>query len=118
MNKFLSIALLTAFASTAALAQAPAGTTPRTSAEQNATTSGGMPAAKAEMKTDAKKDGTMAAKPMSSGTKHAIDTNGDGMISQAEWNAYHGGMWKKMKRTKGMASTADYDAMMKAGGPN
>ena len=72
---------------------------------------------KAQMKVEAKK----AAMPMAAGGSHdmmmAMDTNGDGMVSRAEWDAYHGSRWSKMKLTNGMANQASMDAMMK-GGPN
>lgn len=126
MNKSL-IAIAIAFASTAAMAQAPQST----AQEANANKSGGVAADKAQAKTDMRKDGTSpmsSPSAMGSGTKMAsgstlsprmkmMDTNGDGMVSQAEWNAYHSGMWKKMKKTKGMASNADVEAMI-VGGPN
>ncbi|MBI2771606.1 MAG: hypothetical protein HYX47_18420 [Burkholderiales bacterium] len=116
--KQLSLAALLAFAAATALAQAPAPvTTPgRTAQEANANKSGGMPAAKAE----AKKDGTAmgaSGTPVMSARMKAMDTNGDGMISADEYNAYHSGMWKKMKLKNGMASVADVEAMM-SGGPN
>jgi len=47
----------------------------------------------------------------------AMDTNGDGMISKKEWDAYHAGMWSRMKSKKGMMPMADVEAMMR-GGPN
>lgn len=127
MKQICMIALV-AFASTAALAQAPAGTLARPSQESNAAQSGGKPADKAQMKTDMKKDGAMpmassGGMAMGSGTAHssmgmkAMDKNGDGMISQREWNAHHNGMWGKMKKEKGMVSMAEMEAMMKSG-PN
>lgn len=111
----------------AALAQAPAGVVKNPSAESSPTASGGMPAAKAEMKTDAKK-AMDTSKPMASGgsTKamgsgsmdmKAMDTNGDGMISKKEYMDYHTKMWGRMKSKNGKVSMADMEAMMK-GGPN
>ena len=118
-----------ALACTATFAQAPPGVVARPSQETNPTASGGTPAAKAEMKVDAKK-GTMpmagGAMPMGSGGSmsgssamgmKAMDTNGDGMISKKEWDAYHAGMWGRMKSKNGMMPMADVEAMMK-GGPN
>lgn len=111
-----------ALACTASFAQAPPGVVARPSQETNSTASGGAPTAKAEMKVEAKK----AAMPMASGGSmsgastmgmKAMDTNGDGMISKKEWDAYHSGMWGRMKSKKGMMPIADVEAMMK-GGPN
>ena len=116
MKKFALVALM-AIASTAAFAQAPVGTTSRTPAEVSPSMSGGAPAAKAQMKTDAKVDNTMMAQSSMSPRMKMMDKNGDGMISQKEWNAYHAGMWTKGKKTKGMMSHADVEAMM-SGGPN
>lgn len=128
-HKFILAAA--AFASATAFAQAPPGVVARPSQETNPTASGGAPAAKAEAKVEARK-GTMpmagaGAMPMAagggsmSGTSmmgmKAMDTNGDGMISKKEWDAYHAGMWKRMKSKKGMMPIADVEAMMK-GGPN
>ena len=119
-------------------AQAPPGVVARPSQETNPTASGGAPAAKAEAKVEAKKGaipmaagGTMpmaagGAMPMASGGSmsgssmmgmKAMDTNGDGMISKKEWDAYHAGMWSRMKSKKGMTPIADVEAMLK-GGPN
>ena len=104
-----------------AFAQAPAGVLQRPAAESNATESGGKPAAKAQMKTDAK-----TGMPMASGgtmgmgmDMKAMDTNGDGMISKREFDQYHAKMWKKMmvKGKNGMISMSDMEAMMKSG-PN
>ena len=119
-----------ALACGATFAQAPPGVVARPSQETNPTASGGAPAAKAEMKVEAKK-GAMpmaagAAMPMASGGSmagtstmgmKAMDTNGDGMISKKEWDAYHAAMWSRMKSKKGMMPIADVEAMMK-GGPN
>ena len=98
---------------------------------------GGAPAARAEMKVDAKKSmgtpmssGAATATPMASGTgsaspmgmsmgMKAMDTNGDGMISKREWDRHHSMMWNKMKNKmkNGMVPMADVEAMMN-GGPN
>ena len=41
-----------------------------------------------------------------------MDTNGDGMISRAEFNKYHAAMWTKMKKNKnGMVSMDDMKMM-------
>ena len=120
---------LAALACSAAFAQAPAGTTPRPSQETNPTAAGGAPAAKAEMKKDAK-TGAMpmasgGAMPMASGggampmhsmgMMKGMDANGDGMISKKEFDKHHTMMWNKMKPKKGMVSMADMEAMMKGG---
>ncbi len=73
---------------------------------------------RAQNKVDARK----GAMPMANtdGTMPSIlamDTNGDGMISRREYDAYHSAMWKSMKQTKGMVSKADMDAKRKDG-PN
>ena len=111
-----------ALACTAAFAQAPAGVVTRPSQETNPTASGGTPAAKAEMKVDAKKAAMPmaagAAMPMAAGGStasmgmKAMDTNGDGMISKKEWDAYHSGMWSRMKSKNGMMPMADVEAML------
>ena len=66
-------------------------------------------AGKAEMNVEKRKAGM-------SDMMAAMDTNGDGMISRKEYDAYHGGMWKKMKAKNGMVPQADMDAMLKQGG--
>ena len=121
---------------TASFAQAPPGVVARPSQEANPTASpAASPAAKAEMKVDAKKGampmgampmGAGGTMPMGAGASNsgtaamgmkAMDTNGDGMISKKEWDAYHSSMWSRMKSKKGMMPMADVEAMMK-GGPN
>ena len=111
-----------ALACTAAFAQAPPGVVARPSQESNPQASGGTPAAKAEMKVEAKKGAMpMAGGASTSGTAamgmKAMDTNGDGMISKKEWDSYHAGMWNRMKAKNGMMPMAEVEAMMK-GGPN
>ena len=111
--KSFHILAIAALASASAMAQAPAGTTMRTPQEANAATSGGAAAAKGEMNKDAKAMGSGRA-----ANWKAMDANGDGMISQEEYMAYHGGNWKKMKMTKdNMISMQDMEAQM-ASGPN
>jgi hypothetical protein len=111
--KSIYILAAAAIASASAFAQAPAGTTTRPAAEANAARSGGMPAEKAEARKDGK---TMGSGPASNWK--AMDANGDGMISQEEYMAYHTGNWKKMKMTNGnMISMQDMEAQM-AAGPN
>jgi len=120
MNRSLLVALL-ALTCGAAFAQAPAGTTQRPSQETDPIRAGGAPAAKAEMKTEAKRGqmpaagSTMGAGP-GMGTTKGMDADGDGMVSKKEWDTYHSAMWKKMNKG-GKASMADVEAMMK-GGPN
>ena len=92
---------------------------------------GGKPAARAQMRVEAK-TGTAgtAMEPAAAGTTGAMgmgmgmgmdmkgmDTNGDGMISKKEWEAYHGKMWGRMKLKNGVVSITDLQAQMK-GGPN
>ena len=96
-----SIILATAaLACATAFAQAPAGVLSRPPQEINPTAAGGVPAAKAEMKTEAK----TGAMPMASGMG---STSSMGM-----------GMGMGMKGKNGMVSMADMEAMMKSGGPN
>ena len=41
-----------------------------------------------------------------------LDANNDGMVSEAEFNKYHKGMWSKMKRNAaGMAMMSDVESM-------
>ncbi len=68
------------------------------------------------MKVDARKGMTPA--PMANANTPAMmamDTNGDGMISRREYDAYHSAMWKSMKQSKGMVSQSDMDLMRKGG---
>ncbi len=109
----------------AAFAQAPAGVVPRPSAEQNPNAAGGAAQSRGEMKKDVKTGTAMPGAPMTAmnGTamgNKSMDTNGDGMISRKEWDAYHGGMWKSMKADKrGMVPWADVEKGMKpSGGPS
>ena len=44
----------------------------------------------------------------------AMDTNGDGMISRAEWDAYHGKTWKGMKQSNGAVRREDMDTALKS----
>lgn len=110
-----------------AFAQAPAGALPRPPAQINPSASGGAPAAKAEMNTEAK----TGAMPMASGMgstsamgagmgmgMKGMDANGDGMVSKKEWQAHHDMMWGKMKSKNGIVPMAEIEAMMKSGGPN
>lgn len=97
-----------ALACATAFAQAPTGVNPRPAAEADATKSGGKAADKAEMKTDAKKAAGMKA----------MDTNGDGMVSKAEWDAYHAGTWGKFNHKNGMVSMMDIEKTMGRDGPN
>ena len=43
----------------------------------------------------------------------AMDTNGDGRVSRAEWNAYHGKAWDGMKHSNGAVTREEMDSMMK-----
>lgn len=71
---------------------------------------------RAQMKVDTRKANTPMA-DTSMPSIMAMDTNGDGMISRREYDAYHAALWKSMKQTKGMVSKADMDAKRKDG-PN
>ncbi len=52
---------------------------------------------------------TMSQKEM---RMKGMDTNGDGMVSEKEFNDYHKGMWGKMKRNAaGMAMISDVESM-------
>ena len=111
--------LLTAIAvlvSSAAFAQATSGTATKEEISGQKSTSEQKTADKAQMKVDAKKG--MAAAPMANANPPAMmamDTNGDGMISRREYDAYHSAMWKSMKHSKGMVSQSDMDLMRKGG---
>ena len=135
MKRLLTIAAV-ALACSAALAQAPAN--PARAVEQEAVPLAPKTAAAAEAKVDARKaanpgaDGTMVKQtpvtgevPAGSKTAankaemnveardlRAMDTNGDGMISRKEYDAYHSAMWKQMKAKKDMVSM---DEMLKRG---
>lgn len=43
----------------------------------------------------------------------AMDTNADGRVSRAEWNAYHGKSWSGLKQSNGAVSREDMETMMK-----
>ena len=132
MHKQTIIAALAAIACTAALAQAP--NAPRPPSEVNPAASGGPAAANAQHKVDDRAARSTAApanpagapvaeiKPSASGGKAAakaearvgarlMDSNGDGMVSRAEWDAYHTAAWNNMKPTGSGVSTADVDRM-------
>lgn len=117
MQKQTVLAALAAFACSAALAQAPANNTARPPSEVNPTASGGVAASAAQNKVDQRASRSTAApadpaagngraapvaeiNPSAAGGKAAakadmrvnarlMDTNGDGMVSRAEWDAYH-----------------------------
>ena len=121
MQKQTVLAALAAFACTAALAQAPANNTARPPSEVNPTASGGVAASAAQNKVDQRASRSTAApadpaagngraapvaeiNPSAAGGKAAakadmrvnarlMDTNGDGMVSRAEWDAYHAQAW-------------------------
>ena len=135
MKKVLMTTAL-ALACVAAFAQTPAN--PAKAVEQGAVPTAPKTAAAAEAKVDARKaanpgaDGTMVKQtpvtgevPAGSKTAankaemnveardlRAMDTNGDGMISRKEYDAYHSAMWKQMKAKKDMVSM---DEMLKRG---
>ena len=128
MQKQTVLAALAAFACTAALAQAPANNTARPPSEVNPTASGGVAASAAQNKVDqrASRNGRAAPvaeiNPSAAGGKAAakadmrvnarlMDTNGDGMVSRAEWDAYHAQAWNQMQPTNTGVSTADIDKL-------
>lgn len=43
----------------------------------------------------------------------AMDANGDGRVSRAEWNAHHGKTWDGMKHSNGAVSREEMESMMK-----
>jgi hypothetical protein len=43
----------------------------------------------------------------------AMDANGDGRVSRAEWNAHHGKTWDGMKHSNGAVSREEMEMMMK-----
>ncbi len=139
MQKQTVLAALATLACTAALAQAPAPVTARPAAEVSPTASGGPAAAAAQNRVDqrtqqnakapadpAKGDGRGAPaaeiNPSAAGGKAAakadarvnarlMDSNGDGMVSRAEWDAYHANAWNQMQPTNAGVSTADIDRL-------
>ena len=136
MATALTLACVAALAQTPSMPP-PAGKTP----ESGAVPIGPKAAAAAEAKVDARQAAspgqgpTMANKVPESGAvppnaKAAgkaemnvksrdimvMDTNGDGMISRKEYDAYHSGMWKKMNAKNGRVAQADMDSMLKQGG--
>ncbi len=139
MQKQTVLAALATIACSAALAQAPAPVTARPAAEVSPIASGGPAAANAQNRVDqrtyqnakapadpAKGDGRGAPaaeiNPSAAGGKAAakadarvnarlMDTNGDGMVSRAEWDAYHANAWNQMQPTNAGVSTADIDRL-------
>ncbi|MFY3383516.1 hypothetical protein [Paracidovorax sp. MALMAid1276] len=139
MVKHTLIAALATVACSAALAQAPAPVTARPAAEVSPIKSGGAAAAAAQANVDqraaqsmatpanpAKGDGKAAPvaeiNPSAAGGKAAahadarvnarlMDSNGDGMVSRAEWDAYHTSAWNKLQPTAAGVSTADIDRL-------
>ena len=84
------------------------GTMVKKTPETGAVVTTGKAADKAEMNLDKRKaeGNEMMA---------AMDTNGDGMISRKEYDAYHGNLWKKMRLKNGLAAQADVQMMLKQG---
>ena len=73
---------------------------------------------KAEKAADAKVDARKGLNPTATMGNKAMDTNGDGMISRKEWDAYHGRTWDSMKADKkGMVPWAQVEAGMGSGTP-
>ena len=129
----LTLACVAAFAQTPSM-PGPAGKTP----ESGAVPISPKAAAAAEKNEDARKAASpgkgpaMASKVPESGAvppsaktaskaemnveardMRAMDTNGDGMVSRKEYDAYNSAMWKQMNAKKGMVSM---EAMLKQGG--
>jgi hypothetical protein len=105
--------IVAALACGSALAQAPAGTLERPAHQQDPTMSGGVAQQRGETRNDAR---------TGMGMDHsAMDANKDGMVSQKEWNSYHGNMWRSMNADKkGMVSWNDVNTRMMGnaqGGP-
>ena len=46
-------------------------------------------------------------------TYAAMDTNADGRISRAEWNAYHSKSWSGLKQSNGAVSREEMEMMLK-----
>ena len=139
MNKQSVFAVFAAVACTAALAQAPAATLTKPPSEVNPVASGGAAAASAQNKVDNRASQSSATppsqtggygnskpsaemNPSASGGKAAetaemrvdtrlMDSNKDGMVSRAEWDAYHTNMWSSMKPKNAGVSTADIDKL-------
>ena len=117
MKKVLLIAIA-ALVTSAAFAQAAGGTATKEEISGQKSKSEQGVADKAQAKVEARKDMNVAAANNAGGSKMMVmDTNGDGMISRREYDAYHTAMWKSMKQSKGMVSQGDMD-MMRKGGPN
>ena len=122
MKKFLLTAIATLVTSAAFAQAAPGAAAGGTATKEEISGQKNMSdqktGDKAQMRVDAKKG--MTATPMANANTPAMmamDTNGDGMISRREYDAYHSAMWKSMKQSKGMVSQADMDTARK-GGPN
>jgi hypothetical protein len=139
MKKHTVLAALATVACTAALAQAPASVNTRPPSEVNPAASGGAAAAAAQNKVEQRSsqstatpynpvlgDGRRAPvaeiNPSASGGKAAatadmrvnvrlMDTNGDGMVSRAEWDAYHSKTWNQLQPTNAGVSAADIDKL-------
>ena len=101
--KFHYIAIIAALVAAPVLAQTPNGSV----GENKSTSSGNTNNAKGEAKTGAA--GGMNGKALTE-RQQQMDTNGDGMVSLTEYNAYHARMWKSYKPVKGMVKAAEIDA--------
>lgn len=139
MHKQTVVAALAALACTAALAQAPAANSTRPPSEVSPAASGGPAAANAQNKADTRVGRSTAApadptkgdgrgapvaeiNPSASGGKSAakadarvnarlMDSNGDGMVSRQEWDAYHANAWNSLQPSNAGVSTADIDKL-------
>ena len=140
MHRSTLVAALATLACTAALAQAPVSPNTRPPSEVAPAASGGPAAVRAQNKVDDRAARSAATPadatagpgvrtapvaeidPTRSGGKAAVraetrvnaklmDTNGDGVVSRAEWDTYHANAWTGMKPTGAGGSTADMDRM-------
>jgi hypothetical protein len=139
MQKQTIFAALATLACTAALAQAPAHVTTRPPAEVSPAAAGGAAATNAQNKVDTRTSqsstapanpvagmgraapvaeinpsaagGTAAANAQSRVDARLMDSNGDGMVSRKEWDAYHMKAWNDMKPKNTGVSTADIDKL-------
>jgi hypothetical protein len=104
MNHLVSTALFSAILALGTSAQAQDKTKSEPSGQEKPGGNMAKPAATPAM-------GTMGAKPMA----RSIDTNGDGLVSKAEFTKHADAVWAALKKdAKGMATIADVDASLAA----
>ncbi len=116
MNRILSTALVASLFAFGATAQAQDKELSQPSGQQKITPD--TPMGKTHREREARLQGdTMQhnGKKMAGEMKHdnkMVDSNGDGMISKAEFMKHHETMWSSMKKdSKGMVSATDYQGM-------